>query len=89
MAEDGRAEALFLTVAGIAAAAAARKAIDIVWVAATGRRTPQPEDPDETLARAATAAVVMGATVALVRMGLSRKTHQVTRRRHASASSTA
>jgi Protein of unknown function (DUF4235) len=85
MAEDGRVEAVFLTVVGLAAAAAAKKAIDVVWVAATGRRTPQPDDPDETLPRAAAAAVVTGAVVSLVRMGISRKAHQVQRSRRAQA----
>jgi Protein of unknown function (DUF4235) len=85
MAEEGRAEAVLLTVVGLAAAAGAKKAIDIVWVATTGRRTPQPDDPDETLARAAAAAVVTGCVVALVRMGITRKAHQVRQRRRAPA----
>jgi hypothetical protein len=85
MAEGGRGQALFLTVAGIAAATAARKAIDVVWVAATGTKTPDPEDPNESLARAATAAVVTGAVVALVRMGINRKGHEVAQRKRAAA----
>lgn len=83
MAEIRRSEALFLTVAGIAAATAAKKAIDVVWVAATGRRTPQPDDPNETIGRAVAGAAVTGAVVSLVRMGLTRKTHQASRRRTA------
>jgi Protein of unknown function (DUF4235) len=73
MAKSGRAEGLVLTVAGMAAAAAAKKAIDVVWVAATGRRTPKPDDPDEPVGRAVAGAVVTGAVISLVRMGITRK----------------
>ena len=85
MADEKRGEALLLTAAGLLAAVAARKIVDVVWVTAAGRHVPKTDDPDEKLSTAATAAVLTGAIVALVRMGVSRKANELNRRRHASA----
>ncbi len=85
MAEQGRGEAMLLTAAGLAAAVAARKVVDVIWVSAAGRHTPRADDPNEDLTTAAIAAVLTGAMVALVRMGVARKANELKSRRHASA----
>ena len=81
MAENARTEAIMLTLAGLFAAEVARKVVDVVWVAASGKHAPDPNDPDETMARAISGALVMGAVLAVVRMSIGRKTRELKRRR--------
>ncbi|HTY71315.1 MAG TPA: DUF4235 domain-containing protein [Actinomycetes bacterium] len=85
MADEGRVEAVMLTAAGLAAAAVARKVVDVVWVAVSGQHAPQADDPDETIPRAVTGALITGALLSLIHMVVSRKTHEITRARRARA----
>jgi hypothetical protein len=85
MADQARGEAVLLTAAALAGTLAARKVVDVIWVSATGRHTPRADDPNEDLTAAAIAAVLTGAMVALVRMGVARKANQLKSRRRASA----
>jgi hypothetical protein len=85
MAEQMRGEAVLLTVAALTATGAARKLVDVIWVSATGRHMPRADDPKEDLTTAAIAAMLTGATVALVRMAVARKANEIRSRRHASA----
>ena len=60
-----------LTVGGLAAAAVARKIVNVVWVAATGRRAPlDPKDPSistiEAVAFSAASAATVGTAMVLV-----------------------
>jgi len=66
--EDFSARA-FNTLTMLAAPFIARKAITVVWTKATGKRPPtNPEDPQETLAEALGWSVLVGVTVAVVRV---------------------
>jgi|tagenome__1003787_1003787.scaffolds.fasta_scaffold20808725_1 hypothetical protein len=85
MSEQGRGEIVLLTAAVLAAGAAARKIVDVIWVSATGRHTPRVDDPQEAFGSAAAAAMLSGALVALVHMSVTRKAHEISRRRRASA----
>jgi len=60
-----------LTVGGLAAAAISRKVVNVVWVAATGRRAPvDPKDPSvstiEAVAFSAASAATVGTAMVLV-----------------------
>ena len=56
-------------VAAMAAAFVARKVITFAWTKATGKEPPtHPEDPQETLAEALGWSVLVGITVAVVRV---------------------
>jgi len=82
--EGGRAELVMLALVGIMATAAARKAVDVVWVAVTGTRSPRADDPDVAPKQAISAALVTGAVMGVVQMGISRKRHEIKRRKASS-----
>jgi Protein of unknown function (DUF4235) len=63
-----------LMVGGLAAAAAARKVVNVVWVAVTGRRAPQdPNDPGVSTSEAIAFAVASAATVSTAKLLVARK----------------
>ena len=68
----------------------ARKALMVAWTKATGKKPPSnPEDPEETLAEALAWSVLVGITVAVVRVlairAVSRRTISSTDRETANA----
>ena len=81
MDEGGRTELVMLALVGVLATAAARKAVDVVWVASTGTRAPRADDPDVAPKRAVSAALVTGAVMGVVQMAISRKRHEIKRRK--------
>lgn len=63
-----------LVVGGLAAAAAARKVVNVVWVAVTGRRVPEdPNDPGVSTGEAVAFAVASAATVGTAKLLVARK----------------
>lgn len=61
-------------VGGLAAAAAARKVVNVVWVAATGRRVPEdPGDPGVSTGEAVAFAAATAATVGAAKLMVARK----------------
>ena len=63
-----------LVVGGLAAAAVARKVVNIVWVAATGREVPSdPNDPKVSTREAVAFAVASAATVGTAKVLVARK----------------
>lgn len=64
---------VFGGMAGVAAAATARKAVEASWRATTGRKPPgSPESPLTSWAEAVGWAVISGAVVALARLAATR-----------------
>ena len=65
---------VLLVVGGLAAAAVARKVVNIVWVAATGREVPDdPNDPGISTREAITFAVASAATAGAAKLLVTRK----------------
>ena len=63
-----------LVVGGLAAAAVARKVVNIVWVAVTGREVPDdPNDPEVSTREAVAFAVASAATVGAAKLMVTRK----------------
>jgi hypothetical protein len=78
-------EAVIL-VAGLVATVVARKVIQVVWVAATGRSTPDdPTDPAVSTRDAVVFAVASGAALGLARLVVQRQVNQARVRREAKA----
>jgi len=75
MAEDSsKVWSVFSLVSALGAAAFARKAIDKIWTAATGKKPPEnPADPDVQIGEAVAWAALTGALVALARMFAQRR----------------
>ncbi len=74
-------EAAFV-IGGIAAAMIARRFVNIVWVAASGKAVPDdPADPRVSTAEAVTFAMATGALVGVARLLVQRKANQVKVRR--------
>jgi hypothetical protein len=73
-----------LVVGGLAAAAAAKKAVTIVWVAVTGREVPDdPADPAVATREAIAFAVASAATVGAAKLLVTRKANALKRSRGA------
>ena len=67
--EEDRITRLMYAVTAMSAAFGARKLLIFAWTKATGKRPPtNPEDPQETLAEALGWSVLVGITVAVVRV---------------------
>jgi hypothetical protein len=78
-------DALFV-VAGIVATLVAQRAVNIVWVAATGKEAPKdPGDPRVGTGEAVAFAVTTGACVGVLRLLVQRKANQVKAKRAARA----
>ena len=61
-------------VGGLAAAAAAHKVVNVVWVAVTGRRVPEdPNNPEVSTHEALAFAVASAATVGAAKVLVARK----------------
>ena len=74
-------EAVFV-VGGIAAAMVARRFVNVVWVAASGKAVPaDPADPRVSTAEAVTFAMATGALVGVARLLVQRKANQIKGRR--------
>src|SRR6516162_5816085 len=67
--KEDRSTRLMYAVTAMSAAFGARKLLIFAWTKATGKRPPtNPEDPQETLAEALGWSVLVGVTVAVVRV---------------------
>ncbi len=78
-----------LVVGGLAAAAAARKVVNVVWVAVTGRRVPEdPNDPSISTGEAVAFAVASAATVGTAKLLVARKASALKGTSTATSSST-
>jgi len=67
--KEDRSTRLMYAVTAMSAAFGARKLLIFAWTKATGKRPPtNPEDPQETLAEALGWSVLVGITVAVVRV---------------------
>lgn len=65
---------VFLVVGGLAAAAVARKVVNIVWVAVTGREVPDdPNDPGVSTGEAVAFAMAAAATAGAAKLLVTRK----------------
>ena len=80
MRADARSSVL-LALVGVLATAAARKAVDVVWVASTGTRAPRADDPDVAPKRAVSAAARHRSSHGRGSDGVARKRHEIKRRK--------
>ena len=88
--DDPLAPKVLLLVGGIVATLLARRAVGILWVAATGRRAPDdPGNPDVRTGEAVAFAVMTGALVGMARMLVERKANEVKARQAAEAAEVA
>ena len=84
--DDDLAAKVLLVVAGLAATMLARKAVGVLWIAATGRQVPDdPANPQIRTAEAVSFAVMTGALVGVARMLVDRKASAIRNRRNAPA----
>ncbi len=75
---DSLAPKVLLVVGGIAATMLARRAVGILWIAATGRHAPDdPSDPEIRAGEAVAFAVLTGALVGVARLLVERKSNQI------------
>ena len=73
---------LVFVVGGIAAAVLARRLVNVVWVAASGKSVPEdPGDPRVSTGEAVAFAMATGALVGAARLLVQRKANQFKRRR--------
>jgi hypothetical protein len=69
-------EALFL-LGGVAASIVARKVVNVVWVAATGKEAPtDPSDPRVATGEAVTFAVTSAVVIGVIQLLVRRKANQ-------------
>ena len=72
-----------IVLGGLAAALVARRVVNIVWVAASGKPVPEdPGDPRVSTAEAVTIAMATGALVGVARLLVQRKANAIKARRN-------
>jgi len=75
-----------LAVGGMAAAMVARRVVNVVWVATSGKAAPEdPGDPRVSTGEAVTFAMATGALVGVARLLVQRKANQIKARRVAAS----
>ena len=73
-----------IIVSGLALSVVARRVVNVVWVAATGRNVPEdPSDPKVSTGEAVVFAAATGALLGLARLLVQRKAKQISARRRA------